>query len=273
MRDYLVDRIHPVPPAEIDRMLAAGEFVDAQGIAWAPDAAYRPHTFVWFHRVLRDEPEVPFDVPVLHRDERIVVVDKPHFMATIPRGRHITQTVVVRLRAALGLPDLVPAHRLDRLTAGVLLLTTERRWRPAYQGLFENRLVTKEYSALAGFRPDLPLPHVRRSHLVKRRGELRAYEVDGAAPNSETRIELVERRGEHALYRLAPHTGRTHQLRVHLAALGIPIVGDPLYPTVLPDDVDDFSTPLELIARRLEFVDPVDGTPRAYASARKHGGG
>lgn len=271
LRDYLVDRLHPVPPAQIDAQLARGGFVDAQGVPWAPDAAYRPHTFVWFHRVLRDEPEVPFEVPVLHRDERIVVVDKPHFMATIPRGRHITQSVVVRLRAALDIPDLVPAHRLDRLTAGVLLLTTERRWRPAYQGLFENRLVTKEYSALAGVRTDLALPCVRRSHIVKRRGELRAYEEPGLPPNSETMIELVERVGDHGRYRLRPQTGRTHQLRLHLAALGIPIVGDPLYPEVLPDDVDDFSTPLELIARRLEFVDPVDGTPRAYESDRGHG--
>ncbi|GAB3624265.1 RluA family pseudouridine synthase [Mariniluteicoccus endophyticus] len=270
MRDFLVDRIRPVPPTEIDRMLAAGEFVDAQGIPWEPDAAYRPHTFVWFHRVLREEPPVPFDVPVLYRDERIVVVDKPHFMATIPRGRHITETVVVRLRAALDLPNLVPAHRLDRLTAGVLLLTTGPAWRSAYQGLFENRLVNKEYSALAGFRDDLELPHVRRSHIVKKRGELRAYEVEELPPNSETLIELVERRGDHAHYRLAPHTGKTHQLRLHLSALGIGIVGDPLYPDVLPDDVDDFSTPLELIARRLEFVDPVDGTPRAYVSAREH---
>ncbi|WP_460766837.1 pseudouridine synthase [Mariniluteicoccus flavus] len=271
MRDFLVDRLHPVPPAQIDLQLAEGGFVDAQGIPWEPGAAYRPHTFVWFHRVLRDEPEVPFAIPVIHRDERIVVIDKPHFMATIPRGRHITQTVVVRLRAQLGIPDLVPAHRLDRLTAGVLLLTTERRWRPAYQGLFEQRLVQKEYSALAGLRDDLELPQVRRSHIVKKRGELRAYEVEGLAPNAETLIELVERRGAVGHYRLTPHTGRTHQLRLHLSALGIGIVGDPLYPDVLPDDVDDFSTPLELIARRLAFTDPVDGTPRAYVSAREHG--
>lgn len=270
MRDFLIDRIHPVPPAEIDRMLNAGEFVDAQGIPWPPDAPYRPHTFIWFHRVLRDEPEVPFEIPILHRDERIVVIDKPHFMATIPRGRHITQTVVVKLRAALDLPQLVPAHRLDRLTAGVLLLTTEPRWRAPYQSLFENRLVTKEYSALAGFREDLPLPHIRRSHIVKKRGELRAYEVPGREPNSETLIELAERTGAYAHYCLHPHTGRTHQLRLHLSALGIPIVGDPLYPEVLPDDVDDFSTPLELIARRLSFADPIDGSARHYVSAREH---
>lgn len=264
MREFLTDRL----PAgvDVDARLAAGVFVDASGRPWTGDEAYRPHTFIWFHRPRPVEVEVPFPLVVLHADERLVVVDKPPFLATTPRGGHVLQTVLVRARRDLGLPELTPAHRLDRLTSGVLVLTTSRRWRGPYQSLFATGHVAKTYEAIAAHDPELDLPLVVRDHLVKRRGHLQVEVVPDAPPNAETLVELDAVRGDWARYRLTPRTGRTHQLRVHLAGLGLPIVGDSLYPTARSVAPDDFSEPLRLVARRLAFHDPVDGAPRTFTS-------
>lgn len=264
LRERLPDRV------DVDGLLAEGRFVHHDGTTVLPDEPYRPHTFVWFHRDLRDEPVVPGAIEVLHRDERLVVVDKPPFLSTIPRGQHVAQSVVARLRDELDLAELSPAHRLDRVTSGVLVLTTERRWRGAYQEMFARRAVHKTYRAVAGYRPDLELPVVVRNHLAKASGELRASIVEEAPVNAETRVVLERVLGESGLaeYRLEPTTGRTHQLRMHLSGLGIPIEGDPLYPEVLDVAVDDFSTPLQLLAAELSFTDPVDGTERSFASRR-----
>jgi tRNA pseudouridine32 synthase / 23S rRNA pseudouridine746 synthase len=264
MRDFLIDRLPATAP--VAEMLAAGEFVDKAGRPLTGDEPYRPNAFVWFHRLLAPEPPVPFAVEVLDEDERVVVVDKPHFLATTPRGTHVTETVLVRLREELDLPGLAAAHRLDRLTAGVLVLTKERRYRAAYAGVFQSRDVLKSYEALAPFDPTLEFPRRIRNRIEKRRGNLQAEVVDGE-PNAETLVELVEVRGRHAHYRLTPVTGKTHQLRVQLAAIGLPILGDPLYPAVLDVEADDFSTPLQLVARRLSFIDPIDQAPRDYLSS------
>jgi tRNA pseudouridine32 synthase/23S rRNA pseudouridine746 synthase len=253
---------------DVGAMLDEKRFVTADGTPLRSGDPYTPHTFVWFHRDLRPEPAVPGEITVLHRDERLVVVDKPHFLSTIPRGRHVAQSVVVRVRADLGLPELAPVHRLDRATAGVLLLTTERRWRGPYQSMFEQRAVTKTYRALAPYRSDVRLPTTVRSHLVKRRGSLQVETMPDLPPNAETLVELEAVLGERAVYRLHPTTGRTHQLRVHLAGLGLPIVGDPLYPEVRDVEADDFADPLQLVAHELAFLDPVDGRPRRFVSRR-----
>ena len=230
---------------------------------------YRPHTFVWFHRDLRFEEPVPGTLGIVHRDERIIVVDKPPFLSTIPRGHHVTQSVVVRLRNELGLPELSTLHRLDRITSGLLLLAVEKQWRGPYQVMFEHGTVRKTYRALAPFRADLSLPVTIRNHIQKTRGSWQAEVVPDARVNAETLVELESRVGpDLAIYRLTPRTGRTHQLRLHLAGLGIPIEGDPLYPVVRETEIDDFSTPLQLLASELAFTDPIDGTARSFVSAR-----
>lgn len=266
MRDWLDHRM--ASHADVDQLLRDERIVYDDLTPVRHDDPYVPHTFVWFHRDLRDEVEVPGELRILHRDERIVVADKPPFLSTIPRGRHVLQSVVVRLRAELDLPELTPLHRLDRVTSGVLLLATEKRWRGPYQSLFERREVRKTYRALAPWQAALESPVVVRNHLRKDRGQLRAEVVPGAPVNAETLVELESRLGDLAVYRLSPRTGRTHQLRMHLAGLGSPIVGDPLYPTVTDDSVDDFSRPLQLLASELEFTDPVDGTERRFVSER-----
>ena len=240
----------------------AGEVVCADGTVVTASTVLPPDAHVYLYRDLPDEVPVPFAVPILYRDENLVVVDKPHFRATMPRGGHVAQTALVRLRRSLDLPELSPAHRLDRLTAGVLVFTTRREVRGAYQSLFARGQVTKTYLAQAPVDARQTFPRTVRSRIVKRRGSLQAVEEPGE-PNAET---LVERCGP--LYRLTPRTGRTHQLRVHMASLGIPITGDPLYPDVVDVAPDDFSTPLQLLAHRLEFDDPLTGEARLFLSER-----
>lgn len=254
---------------DVTRLLGQQRFVYDDLRAVREDDGYAPHTFVWFHRDLRAEQPVPGALHVVHRDERLVVVDKPAFLSTVPRGQHVTESVVVRLRDELGLPELSPLHRLDRVTSGLLVLATERRWRSAHQLLFERRLVRKTYRALAPWRPELAEPVTVRNHVAKAPGDVRAEVVPGAPVNAETLVEIESRDGDLATYRLTPRTGRTHQLRLHLHGLGAPIVGDPLYPVVRDVSIDDFSVPLQLLASDLAFDDPVDGTARSFTSVRR----
>ena len=263
LRDRLPDRV------DVVAMLASERFVYDSGSPVAEEHPYTPHTFVWFHRDLPDEADVPGQIQIVHRDDRLLVVDKPAFLSSIPRGRHVRESVVVRLRDQLGLPELSPLHRLDRITSGLLMLATERRWRGAYQTLFQDGKVRKTYRALAPIRPGLELPSTVRDHLTKRRGQWQSEVVPGATVNAETLVELESQAGDLGIYRLTPSTGRTHQLRLHLYGLGIPIVNDPLYPTVEDIAVDDFSRPLQLLAAELEFTDPFDSTARSFRSVRE----
>lgn len=244
--------------------VSAGEVFSAGGVPFDETSVLAAGAYVYLYRDLPDEVPVPFEMPVLYRDDDLLVVDKPHFLATMPRGGHVVQTALVRLRRDLGLPELSPAHRLDRLTAGVLLFTVRREVRGAYQTMFADGRVRKTYLARATGNPTVPLPTVLRSRISKVRGRLQAFEEPGE-PNAET---VVESLGD-GLYRLTPRTGRTHQLRVHLASIGIPIEDDPLYPAVLDIAADDFTRPLRLLAHRLEFADPVTGAPRSFVSDRR----
>lgn len=252
--------------AEASAKVLAGEVVCADGTVVTATTELPAGSHVYLYRDLPDEVPVPFDVPILHRDDDIVVVDKPHFLATMPRGGHVAQTALVRLRRSLVLPELSPAHRLDRLTAGVLLFTARREVRGAYQTLFASGLVHKTYLACAGVDRTLDFPLTLRSRIIKERSRLQAFEEPGE-PNAET---LVEHLGD-GLYRLTPRTGRTHQLRVHMASLGLPIVGDSLYPNVIDVAADDFSSPLQLLAHTLAFDDPITGRRREFVSGRTLG--
>lgn len=250
--------------ADAGAKVTAGEVFSSDGAVVDVDAVLAGGDFVYLYRDLPDEVEVPFDIPILHRDENILVVDKPHFLATMPRGSHVVQTALVRLRRELDLPELSPAHRLDRLTAGVLLFTVRREVRGAYQTLFAAGAVRKVYLARAGVDPSSQFPRTLRSRIAKERSRLQAFEEPGD-PNAET---LVEHLGD-GLYRLTPRTGRTHQLRVHMSSLGLPIVGDPLYPEIRDVAAADFSTPLALLAHTLAFEDPVTGVRQQFVSGRK----
>lgn len=268
VREHLVLRL-AADPAQIDALFTAGGIVGADGRPVPPDTPYAPGLCVWFHREMPAETPVPFPLRVVHQDEHLVVVDKPHFLATTPRGGHVRQTALARLRHELGLPRLTAAHRLDRLTAGLVLFTVRPEERGAYQTLFRDRRVHKEYEAVAPYDPALGPPRTVRSRIVKERGTLTAKEVEGE-PNAVTRVELLAHRADGlGRYRLVPGTGQTHQLRVHMNALRVPILGDPLYPEVTaPAPAGDFRRPLQLLARELAFTDPVTGAERRFTSGR-----
>lgn len=266
---FLADRTHGA--AEVTRRLAAGEVLYSDGSAAHPDDAYSGGETVYLYRDLPDEVPVPGDLDVLYADDDIVVADKPHFLATMPRGRHVVQTALVQLRRRLGLPRLSPAHRLDRLTAGVLLFTVRPELRGPYQLLFQRREVAKTYRAVAPVVAGMTLPTTLRSRIVKPAGSIQAVEVPGEV-NAVTVVELLEVRGGWGVYRLTPQTGRTHQLRVHMAGLGAPIVGDRLYPVVGEHRPADFSDPLQLLAASLEFTDPLSGERRRFESRRRLAG-
>ncbi|MFC5930392.1 pseudouridylate synthase [Cryobacterium melibiosiphilum] len=266
MGDWLEERLSE--RVDVVEFLTQGRFAYESGALVDGGDPYRPYTFIWFHRDLAEEKVVPGEIHVVFRDDRIVVVDKPAFLSTIPRGQHVVQSVVVRLRAELGLPELSPLHRLDRGTSGLLVLATERRWRGAYQSMFQRQEMHKTYRALAPLLPGLELPVTVRNHLASRRGQLQAEVLADAPVNAESLVELDSVIDGMGVYTLTPRTGRTHQLRRHMLGLGIPITDDPLYPVVRDVSLDDFSRPLQLLANEVRFTDPVDGSARHFTSVR-----
>lgn len=268
--DFFAQRFPRVEKDEWIARMQRGEVLDAAGTCVPPDAPFRPHTKLYYYRTLSAEPRIPFDEAVLYQDELIVVADKPHFLPVTPAGRYLQETLLVRLKSRLGLDTLAPVHRIDRETAGLVLFTVQPHTRGVYQALFRDRAVEKRYEAIAPLRAELALPRRHSSRLVEGDPFMSMREVPGE-PNSETDIELIEPRGSLARYGLRPLSGKRHQLRAHMAALGIPIVNDRIYPLLQPDNADapDYSQPLQLLARSLEFIDPVSGCCRHFESQHR----
>jgi tRNA pseudouridine32 synthase/23S rRNA pseudouridine746 synthase len=256
-------RFPRIAGGEWQRRFAAGRVFGEDGTPYAVDSPFRAGLVVNYTREVACEPEVPGDVVIVHADARLVVADKPPGLPVMPTGPWVRQTLQYRVLEALGLQHATPLHRIDRDTAGLVLLSVDPGSRPRYQALFRDRAVRKRYEALAPPIDDGGAwPRVRRSRLVRGEPFFRMQEADGPV-NSETWIDVAGR--EHTVWRylLEPVTGRKHQLRVHMAALGAPLFGDALYPTPRPG-----AGPLALLARSLEFIDPVDGSARHFVSGR-----
>ena len=292
---FLAQQFPAISAHEWSQRMAAGNVVDEHGVAVTPTRAFEAGLRIYYYRALETEPRIPFDEVILFQDEQLVVVDKPHFLPVIPSGRYLQETLLVRLKRKLGIDTLVPIHRIDRGTAGVIVFSVQESTRGKYQQLFATRNVRKTYEAIAPINRALHFPLMHASCLVQDEHFMRMKEIAGEA-NSQTHFEIIREltapganplaptpahahtlastlTPSFALYRLRPITGRKHQLRVHCAALAIPIVNDPMYPTFLPEPAreapEDFSKPLQLLARTVEFTDPITGAARAFTSARQ----
>jgi len=261
--DGLCARFPRIDRAQWADRFARGRVQDAQGRALAPDHVWQVGLEIVYFREVADEPVIPFVEAIVHQDAHLLVADKPHFLPVTPAGGYVRETLLARLVARTGNRDLVPLHRLDRLTAGLVLFSTRPDTRDAYQRLFRERRIEKVYEALAPALPPLAFPLERHTRLVPGEPFFRMTEAPGE-PNARTRIEVVDSTGPVWRYRLHPVTGRKHQLRVHMAALGAPILGDDLYPELLVDAPAD--APLQLLAKGLAFDDPLTGEQRTFTS-------
>ena len=241
------------------------EVVDDRGTALGLDSVFRPGACVFYYRQRRDESPIPFEEKILFLNDQLLVVDKPHFVPVTPGGRFLRETLLARLKRSTGLDTLTPIHRLDRETAGVMLFSVAPATRSLWQSLFRHRQVEKIYEAVAPFRDSIAFPLEISSRIVRDEKFFRMREIEGEA-NALTRIEIFKQFGELALYRLYPRTGKMHQLRVHMNSLGIPILNDGFYPDAMPSRTEDFSSPLQLLARSLSFRDPLSGELRVFES-------
>ena len=266
--EYLCVRFPRVPREVWRERMARNRVLDAQHRPLQPDSPYVVGQEVHYFREVEDEPVIPFKEEIIHADEHLVVADKPHFLPVAPTGAYVRQTLLTRLIQRLDNPDLVPLHRIDRGTAGLVLFSASPGSRDAYQSLFRERKIDKQYLAVARALPGGAGPLLRESRLERGTPFFRMVEVEGQA-NSASTIEMIGRRSEGmATYRLSPLTGRKHQLRVHMAALGVPIVNDRSYPELLEQRPDDHERPLQLLAQGLRFKDPFSGADRHYVSGR-----
>lgn len=266
--EFLEERFPDIKRATWIARMDKGEVVDENGLRLNADSPYREGACIFYYRELEGEPPIPFEESILYQDDNILVVDKPHFLPVTPSGRFLHETLLVRLKKKLALEDLVPIHRIDRETAGIVIFSHKPATRGDYMSLFKKRKIEKVYEALAPTPPGGHFPMTHRSFMVRGEPFFRMKEIEGTS-NSETRIDVLENMGEITRYQLRPITGRKHQLRVHLAALGIPIINDRLYPHVLPCAADDFSLPLKLLAKAISFQDPLTGQNRHVTSNRE----
>ena len=266
--EFLAERFPGIAATVWQQRMASGNVIDEQGCPVPPDSAYRSHVRLYYYRAVTNEPHIPFDEVVLFQDAQLVVVDKPHFLPVMPSGGYLAETVLVRLKLKLGLDTLVPIHRIDRDTAGLVMFCKRPETRAAYHALFSQHRVEKTYEAIAPWRADMELPLTRTSRIVEAGHFMLQHEVIGT-PNAVTNIDVLEVSAGLARYQLKPVTGKRHQLRIHMAALGLPILNDGLYPTLTPQGQIDYAQPLQLLAKQIKFIDPFTGQQREFNSQRR----
>ena len=280
--EFLVQRFPAIQREVWLQRFLEGGILNAEGINIGPNQSVLHETHLLYFRHVADEPTLPFKAQIIFQDEHLIVADKPHFMPVTPGGQYVQQSLLVQLKQDFNLPELSPIHRIDRETAGLVMFSVRAKDRNAYQQLFRLQQVQKTYEAIAGIPESSPLnmvfPITYKSMMASdeqffKMRELTARECATTdQSNSETWIDCVERTSQAlARYILKPVTGQRHQLRVHMNALGLPILGDRFYPHVkyLASEKDPLDQPLQLLAKTIAFLDPLTGTPRKFTSNLK----
>jgi tRNA pseudouridine32 synthase/23S rRNA pseudouridine746 synthase len=267
---HLVERLPLIGPQEWLHRMENGAVLDESGEPVSPQAPFAPGARIYYWRELPHEAPIPFEERIVFEDDLLVVADKPHFLPVTPGGRYVRETLLVRLKNRLNCPNLSPLHRIDRETAGLVVLSKRPQDRDAYQKLFRQQQIHKTYLAIASAPPQgLSLPIDRRSRIAEDPERFyRMQEIEGP-PNSHTHIRLLQCSGARGLYQLEPLSGKRHQLRVHMCSLGLPLEGDQFYPQVRrgPHQAEDYQQPLQLLARSLSFKDPVSAQEREFVSS------
>ncbi len=242
------------------------------------DTPYRPSARAYYYREVPIEAKIPFAEKILYQDDNIILAYKPHFLPVTPSGDFVNECLIHRLRLSTGIDTVAPAHRLDRETAGVILLTTRPETRHVYHQLFIDDAIRKNYQALAKLTPELveqyqrgeltlPLHWTVKNRMQRSEPSFTMKVIDGEA-NTHSEISLVEMKGDMGLFHLSPITGKTHQLRVHMQSLGMPLLNDRFYPVLQPKGPDNFAEPLQLLAQRLRFTDPLSGIAHDIQASR-----
>lgn len=265
--DFLVERFPAISRQTWLERMAAALVADEYGALVTPERPYQGQMRLYYYRALHAEPRIPFEAAVLYQDAHLVVADKPHFLPVTPSGHYLQETLLVRLKNLLNMDSLIPIHRIDRETAGLVLFAIQPAERDAYQALFRRHEITKHYEAIAPWRAGLQFPLVRKTRIVEDEPFFRQREVQGEA-NSETHVDVLQTYGARARYALSPVTGKKHQLRVHMHALGLPILNDRMYPPVEVTPDDNYAEPLQLLAKSIAFTDPITGQARRFESQR-----
>ncbi|GFE60107.1 pseudouridine synthase [Geobacter sp. AOG2] len=266
--DFLSDRFPAIPGETWKERISGGKVLGEDGQRITLDTGYVPLKRLFYFREVAAEPSIPFAEKILHLDDHILVACKPHFLPVTPGGRYVDECLLNRLRASTGIDELVPLHRIDRETAGLVLFSVNKESRGLYGSLFLEGLVEKAYQALSACQPSQePASWDVANRIEQGEPWFRMKTVPGVA-NARSAIHLVETRGAMARFVLHPYTGKTHQLRLHMSGLGFGILNDRYYPELQVESKDDFEAPLQLVAQRLRFKDPVNGGYREFVSER-----
>lgn len=266
--EVLVRRFPRIPEAQWRARCEGGLVSDDSGTPLPPEHPCRPGQRIRYARAVPNEPEPAEDETIVFEDDHLLVADKPHRMAVTPGGRNLRHCLVNRLRARTGLTDLSPVHRLDRDTAGLVLFAKTPEALAALGRAFDERRVAKVYEALATVPGSLEPRAWRVENRLAPGEPFFTMRVTEGAPNAVTEVALLEIRAGLGRFRLVPLTGRKHQLRVHLASLGFPILHDPFYPTCRSEAEAAQGPPLQLLAAELHFRHPATGEPMAVRTER-----
>ncbi len=264
---FLVQRFPSISSLVWESRIEKGEIIDETGKQIDKNRPYQAYLKIYYFRTVPNEPRIPYEAEIIYQDDHLLVADKPHFLPVTPSGKYLQETLLIRLKRLLNIDDLVPLHRLDRDTAGLVLFCKTKEKRNAYQKLFRSHQIHKMYEAIAPWKKLLIWPQTVRSRIIEAGHFMLQKQVPGKI-NAITTIDTLEINGSWARYQLKPETGQRHQLRVQMMGLGLPIAGDGLYPILTPEGHSRPELPLQLLAKELSFKDPISGQHHLFISRR-----